>query len=56
MVLEEHTGELRRVAFLNEGVRAVTTADDGTLRLWDLATGACTLVMDGRGGMVTAAR
>lgn len=54
MVLEEHTGELRRVVFLNDGVRAVTTADDGTLRLWDLATGACTLVMDGRGGMVTA--
>ena len=54
MVLEGHTGELRRAAFTNDGARAVTTANDGTLRLWDVATGECILVMEGHRGSVTA--
>ena len=44
-VLEGHKGRLNQVAVSDDGELAVTASDDGTARLWDLATGACKKVL-----------
>jgi WD40 repeat protein len=38
-LLRGHTGHLRGVAFSPDGTLLATTSDDGTARLWDIATG-----------------
>jgi WD40 repeat protein len=38
-VLEGHTGDLRTVCFSRDGKTLASGAEDGTIRLWDPATG-----------------
>jgi WD40 repeat protein len=38
-VLEGHTGELRATCFSRDGKTLASSAEDGTIRLWDPATG-----------------
>jgi hypothetical protein len=43
--LEGHLGEVWGVAFDDAGTRLVSAGNDGTVRVWDLATGASTLII-----------
>ncbi len=53
--LAGHVGAVRRVqADLRQ--RAITAADDGTIRLWDLEGGRCLMTLRGPGAPVLAAR
>ena len=45
-VLEGHTDVLTGLAVAADGSRAVTTSDDRTARVWDLATGRCLRVLE----------
>ena len=38
-ILTGHTGPVRAVAVSQEGARAISGSDDGTVRVWNLATG-----------------
>jgi WD40 repeat protein len=49
-----HDGEVLAVAYSPDGARIVTGGADGTVRLWDAATGQEMLSLDGLGGPVTA--
>ncbi len=49
--LNRHTGPVREASFINGGVVAVTQGQDGSVRLWDTATGGQIRKLDG----VTAA-
>jgi hypothetical protein len=40
MVLQGHKDRVRRVAFAPDGIRLATASDDGTARVWDVASGA----------------
>jgi WD40 repeat protein len=54
-LLRGHTGHLRGVAFSPDGTLLATTSDDGTARLWDIATGTTrtTLIALPGGGYAT---
>ena len=52
-VLEGHGGEVHSVAVTPDGSTAVSGSDDGTLRVWDLATGEAR-TLNGHGGWVNA--
>src|SRR5207245_2319655 len=43
-VLTGHTGTVYSVAVTGDGRTAVSGADDGTVRVWDLASGRCCAV------------
>jgi hypothetical protein len=47
-----HDGAVHGVAFLGGAgaTRLASAGDDGSLRLWDLATGACTATVSGAHG------
>jgi len=42
------------VSITSDGLRAVSTSDDMTLRVWDLETGRCLLVLKGHSGTVSS--
>lgn len=44
---ERHAGAVRGVAFLPDAKRVVSGSTDGTLRVWDVATGATVRVIEG---------
>ena len=41
VTLDGHTGQVQAVLLTQDGTRAVTSADDLTLRVWDLTTSRC---------------
>jgi WD40 repeat protein len=47
VVLAGHIGEIKDLAFNADGSTLATAGDDGTVRLWDTATGAPKLVLRG---------
>ncbi|GAA3455626.1 WD40 repeat domain-containing serine/threonine protein kinase [Dactylosporangium matsuzakiense] len=49
-----HDGPVRAVLLSADGRRAVSAADDATVRVWDVATGRGTAVLPGHDGPVTA--
>lgn len=53
-VLGTHTHPVRGVVITADGRRAVSAADDGTLRVWDLAGGAELMVLKGHESEVLA--
>jgi WD40 repeat protein len=52
--LRGHRGEVHLVAFLPDGLRALSGGKDGTLRLWDLRRGALLRTFRGHEGPVWA--
>jgi len=44
-VLEAHTGEVKSVTFAPDGKSLASAAEDGTIRLWNLATGDVALIL-----------
>jgi WD40 repeat protein/tRNA A-37 threonylcarbamoyl transferase component Bud32 len=55
LVLRGHTGRIVHASFSPDGRRVLTTAEDKTIRVWDVATGAEELVLRGHTLTVTAA-
>ncbi len=53
-VLEGHIGAVQAVSVATNGRQAVSGGDDGSVRLWDLATGECLKILDGYMGTVFA--
>jgi hypothetical protein len=51
-VLKGHTGPVNGVAFSPDGSRLATTSEDGTVRVWDPATGHPTITLEGHTGGV----
>ncbi len=52
--LEGHEGGVRAVALAADATRALSGGDDGTLRLWDLESGAEMRRLEGHEGWVNA--
>jgi eukaryotic-like serine/threonine-protein kinase len=52
LTLKGHTGEVRSVAFSPDGKRIASGSEDGTLKIWDAATGQETLTLKGHDGAV----
>lgn len=44
-VLEGHQSRLNALALSEDGKTAATASDDGSTRVWDVATGACRKVL-----------
>ena len=57
-VLRGHTGAIRRIAWAPDGSHVATASADGTARIWDTTTGACSTslsISDDAAGIVDAA-
>ena len=52
--LTGHTGGVQAVAWSPDGTRLATAGDDGTVRVWDAATGAPPRTLTGHTGGVRA--
>ena len=51
-VLEGHSDSVLSVAWSPDGRRALSGADDNTVRLWDVETGGCLRVLEGHSASV----
>ncbi len=49
-----HSHDVTSVAFSPDGTEALSGSQDGTLRLWDLASGKCLLIFEGHSQGVTS--
>src|SRR5205085_70340 len=45
--LEGHTGTVTGVSACPDGKHGASSGHDGTVRVWDLATGKCKVVLEG---------
>jgi WD40 repeat protein len=52
--LQDHSGPINAVAFSHDGKQLASCSDDGTVRLWDPATGALSGTLEGHSGQVNA--
>jgi WD40 repeat protein len=52
--LEGHQGSVRRAIFAADGRTLATAGDDGTIRLWEVATGKERLCLSGHEGCINA--
>jgi WD40 repeat protein len=52
--LEGHTAPVRAIALHPDGVRAITGAEDGTVRVWSIRSALCLRTLTGHAGEVTA--
>jgi WD40 repeat protein len=52
--LEGHSGPVNAVAFSPDGKLVASGFDDGTIKLWDVATGALRQTLEGHSGSVNA--
>jgi WD40 repeat protein len=53
-VIEGHQGHIRSVAVTPDGRRLISAADDKTVRVWDLETGATVRILNGHAEAVKA--
>jgi WD40 repeat protein len=52
--LEDHSGPINAVAFSHDGKQLASCSDDGTVGLWDTATGVLHGTLEGHSGWVRA--
>ena len=52
--LEGHSGAIYAVAFSSDGKLVASGSDDGTVKLWDTATGALQWTLEDHSGLVNA--
>jgi len=55
MPLAGHAGAIADLLFSHDGAHVVSTSEDGTARVWNVATGACECVHDFGVGLVLSA-
>ncbi len=48
-VLKGHTSRVYSVAFSSDGQRLASASGDGTVRVWNVASGECLRVLSGQG-------
>ncbi|KAK7426210.1 hypothetical protein QQZ08_007239 [Neonectria magnoliae] len=52
--LEGHGGSVNSVVFSADGQRLASGSYDGTVKIWDIATGACIQTLEGHSGLVNS--
>ena len=55
-LLSGHTKEITAVALMSDGLKAVTSSMDDTIKIWDLRSGRVLMTFEGAGVNVTALR
>lgn len=55
-VLSGHTGAISAVTLMSDGTRALSSSEDGTIKVWDVRSGRVIKSIDGVGSKVSAIR
>ncbi|KAG7110413.1 Vegetative incompatibility protein HET-E-1 like [Verticillium longisporum] len=53
--LEGHDGTIYSVSFTEDGHRLASASEDGTVKIWDVATGTCLQTLEGHNGCIMSA-